>query len=188
MIENHILLASGSPRRSYLLTQLDLDFRVIVSNVEEVVPEGMPASDVPEYLAQLKGKSCVARLEENEILLAADTIVIHEDEILGKPVDQLEAKRILNRLSGGRHSVITGVYLTNLTKSTSFSVKTDVGLDQLSEAEIEYYVQKYQPLDKAGSYGIQEWIGWAKINRIEGSYSNIMGLPTREVFQALSNF
>ena len=188
MINKKILLASGSPRRAFLLNQLDIAHRIIISDVDEIVPDEMIVGEVPVYLAELKGNACLQQLATDEILLAADTIVVYENDIIGKPANQAVARETLRRLSGTSHEVISGVFLTDGRKKAAFSVATRVTIDTMTDAEIEYYVKKYQPLDKAGSYGIQEWIGWAKIERIEGSYSNIMGLPTRELFQALKGF
>ncbi len=183
-----ILLASASPRRSYLLDMLDVTFRVASSNVEEIIPPDMSGNEAPAYLAKLKGEACMHLLESDEILLAADTVVIHRNKILGKPASHYEARNILMQLSDEIHQVITGVYLSDGVKTISSSVATTVQVDRLSEDEIMYYIENYEVLDKAGAYGIQDWIGWAKIKSITGSYSNIMGLPTNKVYQLLSNF
>jgi septum formation protein len=188
MFKYKILLASGSPRRSFLLKELDLPHRIVISDVEEIVPDDMHYTQVPEYLARLKGNACLKQLKKNEILVAADTVVIHQNEILGKPKNQSDAAIILQRLSGEKHEVISGVFLTDGKTHKSFSVETGVLFDQMTSQEIDYYVKNYSPMDKAGSYGIQEWVGWAKIKRIEGSYSNIMGLPTQELYRALESY
>ena len=188
MREINLLLASGSPRRAFLLEQLDLSFRVMVSHVEEIVPDNMTNATAPIYLARLKGGALLDQIKPGEILLAADTVVIHNNEVLGKPENEAQAIQILSRLGGGYHSVLTGVYISDGIKHSTFGVETIVEMDKLTEQEAAYYVKKYKPYDKAGSYGIQEWIGWAKIKQIQGSYSNIMGLPTREVYAALSRF
>ncbi len=187
-MKHPILLASGSPRRAYLLEQLDIKFRIVVSDVEEIIPDNMQNRDVPEYLARLKGSPCLEQLQPGEILLAADTVVVFENTIIGKPQGKDEAAEILKQLSGNKHTVISGVFLSNKDKSLSFSVRTEVVFDVLKNEEIDYYINTYKTLDKAGAYGIQDWIGWSKIKRISGSYSNIMGLPTREVYQALADF
>ena len=188
MIDKSILLASGSPRRSFLMDQMDITFRVIRPDVEEIIPKGMDNLQAAEYLAALKGKACLNYLQSDEVLLAADTVVLMEDDIIGKPNSREQAIELLDKLSGDVHDVITGVYIANAERSISFSVTTRVEFDELSNAEIQYYIERYQPMDKAGAYGIQEWIGWCKIRRIEGSYSNIMGLPSRAVYQALMEF
>lgn len=188
MIKHKILLASASPRRSFLLEQMDLDFRVYSSDVDEIIPEHHPIEDVPAYLAKLKGEASAHERRANEILVAADTIVVFENEILGKPTHASGASETLQRLQGKFHQVISGVYMTNGRQEKILSVTTDVEMEAISQEEIAYYVNRYQPMDKAGSYGIQEWIGWAKVKSIKGSYSNIMGLPTREVYRALSDF
>lgn len=171
-----------------LLDEMGIGFRVVVPNVEEIIPVGMGVSDAPAYLAALKGRTIVDQLQANELLLAADTVVIHNGELLGKPADVEDAKRILRRLSGNKHDVISGVFISDGRKEVNFSVQTSVHFDPLRDDEIDHYIKVFKPLDKAGSYGIQDWIGWAKINHIEGSYSNIIGLPTREVFRAIQEF
>lgn len=188
MNKPQILLASGSPRRAMLLEEMDYAYRIIRPDVEEIIPENMPTEEAPAYLAQLKGQTVLSQLGANEILLAADTIVVLDGQIVGKPTNVDHAKETIKRLSGNQHHVITGVYLANSDRDLKFSVKTTVYFDDISDAETDYYISNYKPLDKAGSYGIQEWIGWTKIIRIEGSYSNIIGLPTREVYQALMSF
>ena len=188
MISKSILLASGSPRRSYLLSEMDVSFRTISPDVEEIIPDGMDKHQAAEYLAQLKGETCLPHLRDNELLLAADTVVIMGNEIIGKPQTHDDAVDLLTKLSGEIHEVISGVFIANHSKSVSFSETTVVEFDELTNPEIEYYIDRYKPMDKAGAYGIQEWIGWCKIKRIEGSYSNIMGLPTRPVYQALNGF
>jgi len=180
-----ILLASGSPRRSFLLDQMDITFRVFSSDVEEVIPDGMGYADVPSYLAALKGRASLSERRSDEILLAADTVVIYKNAVLGKPRDAQDAYMILKKLSGDVHDVITGVYLNDGKSEKTFSDTTKVEMSELSDDEIDYYTKTYKPSDKAGAYGIQEWIGWAKIKAIHGSYSNIMGLPTHLVYEEL---
>lgn len=185
----NLYLGSGSPRRKELLSFAGIPFTQKYIDVEELYPSDLEAEKVPEYLAHLKaeaGKQFLSAPED--ILLTADTIVIHKGEILGKPVDEEDAFNMLKRLSDEWHTVITGVVLTSLAKSHVFSARSEVLFDQISNEEIRHYIQQWNPLDKAGAYGIQDWIGWAKIKRIEGLYSNIMGLPVQMVYHALLKF
>jgi len=185
---SNIILASKSPRRKFLLEQADIKFEIKSSDVDETVPGHIPIRDSPEYLAKRKASFIHKQLNTEQIILAADTSVFISDSILNKPGDYQEARKMLSVLSGKTHDVITGVCLVNNQKQHSFSVLSIVHLDQLSEEEMDYYITEYKPFDKAGGYGIQDWIGWCKIRSIEGSYSNILGLPMREVYQALSEF
>lgn len=184
MIHTSIALASSSPRRLELLRSLDLTVRVVSVSHEEVIdPSWLPA-EVPTQLAIQKNRNALSHRKQKEVLVTADTIVLLGEEILHKPANNEEARRYLNRLSNTCHKVITGVCLST-DHEVSFTTTTKVWMSKLSPAAIEYYINKYQPLDKAGGYGIQEWIGWSHIHRIEGSYSNVMGLPTCEVFRFL---
>ena len=181
-----LILASKSPRRSHLLRQAGLPFRVQTQDVEENYPAEMPVDEVPVFLAQKKARAARVHLQkDNEIILAADSVVILDDTIYGKPTDEADAQRILRELSGREHRVITGVCLISQQQEVAFGDTTKVKFANLSEQEIEFYIHKYQPFDKAGSYAIQEWIGLCKIEKIEGTYANVMGLPVERVWKAL---
>ena len=186
--DHNILLASKSPRRSSLLKLAGFDFEINTLEVEESYPADLPVVEVPEYLAIKKAKGNRSLLSDDQIMITADTVVIYENEIFGKPRDASDAYNMLGRLSGNSHTVVTGVCILSAKKQISFSDSAIVSLATLSEAEIKYYVDTYQPYDKAGSYAIQEWIGICKINKIEGSYSNIMGLPMQKLYPALTEF
>lgn len=181
---NKLILASGSPRRKQLLAQAHIDFEVIAPNVDETNPEGMAGEEVPEFLAKKKANA-VAENYPNRDILAADTIVLLEDEIIGKPEDLNAAKAMLIRLSGKKHRVVTGVCLLQNGKEHSFSTTTEVYFRELSKAQIELYVEQYRPLDKAGSYAIQEFIGIVGIEKIVGDYYNVMGLPVGQIVPLL---
>ena len=183
-----IVLASKSPRRRELLAGLELEFTVESKDVEEIYPEGMPAEEIPVYLAQLKAAPYQGELDDNTLVITSDTIVLLNGEVLGKPTDADDAIAMLGKLSGAMHQVITGVCLTSAHKTHSFSTTTNVYFRHLSSEEIAFYVHAYKPFDKAGSYGIQEWIGYAAIERIEGSYFNVMGLPVQRLYQELLAF
>ena len=184
-----ILLGSKSPRRHSLVKELGFPVKIKTIEVEEIYPDELPVREVPEYLAKLKTQPYLKALEENELLITSDTVVILKDELLGKPRDNEDAKRMLNKLSGNSHEVITGVCMTLNGKTVSISDKTTVHFKPLTSAEIDFYVDKYSPLDKAGSYGIQEWIGYIGIKGIEGCYYNVMGLPVSAIHTALlANF
>lgn len=181
-----ILLGSGSPRRKELLSMMDIDFEAITLNdVEEVYPSMLKVDEVPTYLSRLKAQSYLDEIEPDTVLITADTVVILYDEILGKPKDETEAVDMLRRLSGAKHKVITGVSLTTTEGIRTFSETTIVEFDNIPEGEIAAYVKKYRPLDKAGSYGIQEWIGLTSIKKIDGCFYNVMGLPTRTLYREL---
>lgn len=183
-----ILLASNSPRRRELIKMLELPFRVVkLKEVEERYPEDMEPTEVPVFLSKLKASAYDEPLGD-DILLTADTVVVLGDEILGKPKDAEDAKRMLAGMAGRMHRVVTGVTLTSAHKSFSFSTFTDVYFSNLTPEEIEYYVDHFHPLDKAGAYGIQEWIGAVGIKKIEGSYYNVMGLPLHRLYEALKQF
>lgn len=180
-----IVLASRSPRRKELLEGLGYgDFRVVSLDCEEVYPSDLAVSSIAEYLSDLKA-SAYGDLSEDEILIAADTVVAFDDGVLGKPKDEAEAKAMLGRLSGRTHQVYTGVTLRFGAEKIRFTDKAEVTFGELSANEIDYYVSRYQPMDKAGSYGIQEWLGMAKIREIKGSFYTIMGLPTHRVYDVL---
>ena len=184
-----IILASASPRRAGLLRETGFHFSVRTRTVEEDYPPELPADQVPEYLALLKAQAQKDYLiKNNDVLITADSVVILNDRILGKPAGREEARTMLMALSGQKHRVITGVCLCSLSRQLSFSVCSTVTMANMDPDEIDYYIDTYQPYDKAGSYGIQEWIGFTHIQRIEGSYTNIMGLPMRELYAALKEF
>ena len=183
-----IVLASKSPRRQHLLKELGFDFRVQVSEVDEYFPPELGMTAIPEFLAELKANAVRANLPENSLVIAADTIVWKDETVLGKPANREEAIEMLQKLSDSQHQVITGVNIQSETKKLSFHAVTEVWFDELSEAEIEYYVDRFSPYDKAGGYGIQEWIGYVGIKKIEGSFYNVMGLPIHKVYQFLKNF
>ena len=188
MIEKKIILGSKSPRRRYLLAQADIPFDVMKFDFEEVFPEKLPVSEVAEYLAVQKARHAQTQISKEDLLITADTVVIYKDILFGKPKDMQDAFRILSTISGQKHEVITGVCLMSKEKCTSFSVSSFVYINEMSHQEIEYYINHYDVLDKAGSYGIQDWLGWCKIKKIEGSYSNIMGLPMAELYDAIQQF
>ena len=181
----NIILASGSPRRQNFFRELDIDFTIDVREVEEVYPaQRLKASEITDYLAKLKA-SAFNSLSEADILITSDTIVWKDGVAIGKPVDREDAKAMLNNLSGEMHQVITSVCFTGKNFQELIHETTNVWFKELSEEEIDYYLTNYQPYDKAGSYGIQEWIGYIGIDRLEGSYFNVMGLPTRLVYKTL---
>ncbi|PKQ68618.1 maf: septum formation protein Maf [Raineya orbicola] len=183
-----IILASASPRRRQLLAGLDIEFEVKTKEVSEDFSDEMPANQVPLYLAQKKAESFEAELQKNQLIIAADTIVSIEGKILNKPNSLQEARTMLEMLSGKMHKVITGVCLLSRQKKELFADITQVYFRSLSNAEIDYYVEHYKPFDKAGSYGAQEWLGMIAIERIEGSYFNVMGLPVHLLYEKLKNF
>lgn len=184
-----IILASKSPRRSQLLEQAGFSFEIKTKEVEENYPADLPAHDVAPYLAEKKAKECADFLtHENEILLTADSVVILDNVIYGKPIDFDDAKNILGKLSGRIHEVVTGVCLLSKNKKRVFFSISKVHFEKVSEEEIDFYLNKYKPYDKAGSYAIQEWIGLCKISKIDGTYSNIMGLPMEIVYRELMAF
>ena len=181
-----IVLASQSPRRRQLLEQAGLPFVVRAREVDESYPDDMPAHEVPVYLAQKKAAAMRDYLEHpDDILLTADSVVILDGTIYGKPTDATDARNILSKLSGRTHQVITGVCLTNAETTIAFGDLTLVTFATISTEEIEHYIHQYQPYDKAGAYAIQEWIGLCKIEKIEGTYANVMGLPVQRVWKAL---
>ena len=184
--KHRLILASASPRRRELLAACDLDFVLAEKfECEECYPADLAADKVAEYLSQLKSNAYPHTLCEGDILLTADTVVIVGGEILGKPKDSADAERMLKMLSGATHKVVTGVTLRTSSRTISFSAESLVSFRTLESEEIAYYIEKYRPLDKAGAYGIQEWIGYIGIEGIEGSFYNVMGLPTQRLYQAL---
>jgi len=184
-----LILASRSPRRSFLLQQAGFEFTVNAVDIDETdYPADLPAAEVAAYLARQKARAARHFITNNEIILASDSVVIVENEIFGKPVDYADAVRILKALSGRMHRVITGVCLLSNEQEEVFSDVAKVHFETLNDAEIDYYIRTYQPYDKAGAYAIQEWIGLCKISKIEGTYANIMGLPVHLVYQKLALF
>lgn len=180
-----IILASNSPRRKELLGGLGVDFEVkVLKGVDESYLESLPATDVAEYIAA--EKAAAYTVKDDELLITADTVVIVGRDILGKPADAADACGMLRELSGKTHQVVTGVCLTTSKEQRRFSVTTDVTFKQLSDAEINYYVDKYKPYDKAGAYGIQEWIGYIGVTALSGSYYNVMGFPVQRVYEELT--
>ncbi len=190
MLENyHIILASNSPRRRQLLGGLDIDFEVkVLPDIEENYPDSLPTADISVYIASEKAAAYQDLMNENDLIITADTVVVLGDEVLGKPVDLDDARRMLRELSGQTHQVITGVCLMTTKRQRSFAVTTDVTFKTLSDDEINYYVDHYQPLDKAGAYGIQEWIGYIGVTSLSGSYFNVMGLPVQRIYNELQQF
>jgi len=192
MIENlkeyKIVLASNSPRRKELLKGLEIDFEVITKNIDESYPNSLLAEKVPEYIAQKKADAMKDLLDERTIVITADTVVIVDKEILGKPHDKEDAYKMLSKLSSRTHIVTTGVVISSQRKNVSFSVSTEVTFAPLTSEEIEHYLEVYKPYDKAGSYGIQEWIGYIGIEKINGSYFNVMGLPVQRLYRELIKF
>jgi septum formation protein len=185
----NIILASGSPRRRQLMNELGLEFRVEPRPVEESFPNELTPEEAAEYLSRLKSDAFPSgEMALNELLITADTVVTLDGEMLGKPGSREEAVDILEKLSGKTHQVITGVTIKTREYSHTFSVTTDVDFKVLAKDEISFYIDTYQPFDKAGAYGIQEWIGHAAIERIEGSYFNVMGLPTHRLYEELISF
>lgn len=183
-----LILASSSPRRQQLMREVGFEFEVRLREVPEVFPDHLPAEQVPEYLACLKASVFKGDLQEDELLITADTIVSIHDKVVGKPRDREQAIGMLRELSGNRHTVISGLCLTTAREQKSCSVCTDVFFRELTEEEIVYYVDRYQPFDKAGAYGIQEWIGYVGIEKINGSFYNVMGLPVQTLCRQLKDF
>lgn len=185
----HLVLASNSPRRKELLSGIDMEYEVLtLPDIDESYPDDIPHEEIPEYLAKKKAAAYIPLMRDDTLLITADTIVLLHDRILGKPLDGEEAKQMLQDLSGDTHRVVTGVCLFSKQKQVCFSDTAHVTFGQLSDEEIDYYLEKYNPLDKAGAYGIQEWIGYVGVERIEGSYFNVMGLPIFKVYRELKQF
>ena len=188
-LENYrLVLASKSPRRQQLLRNLELEFDVRPADLDEVYPDELGMTAIPVYVAQMKADALKDTIQENELLITADTIVWKDDKVLCKPKTRDEAINMLRELSGNQHQVITGMHLQSQNKKVSFHAVTEVWFDEMSEDEIFYYVDKYKPYDKAGAYGIQEWIGYVAIYKIEGSFYNVMGLPVHKLYQYLKEF
>ena len=183
-----IVLASQSPRRKQLLEWAEIDFEIIVSSTEETYPATISMTEVPVYIARKKALAVKDALDENRTILAADTIVLLNDRVMGKPADRHEAIDMLMQLSGNKHQVITGVVIMQGNRETAFSDTTEVLFHRLSKEQIVFYVDNYKPYDKAGAYGIQEWIGVIGIHSVKGDFYNVMGLPVSRVVQALNSF
>ena len=182
-----LILASGSPRRQQFFKDLDLDFEIRLKEIEEIFPPELKAEEITNYLAELKASAFEGELKLNEILITSDTIVWHNNKALGKPKDAQDAFEILKSLSNATHEVITSVCFKTNTETTVMFEVTKVTFSELSDEAIKYYIENYKPFDKAGSYGIQEWIGFVGVSKIEGSYANVMGMPTDKVYEYLSN-
>lgn len=182
-----LILASKSPRRQELLAAMDLQFQVLLKDVDESYPEGMNPAEIAIYISE---KKALAFTEErtDHLVITADTIVAYNGEILGKPEDAAHAREMLRKLSGTKHEVYTGVSLAHGSKMESFADMTEVFFKIVTAGQIEHYITNYHPFDKAGSYGIQDWIGFIAVEKIIGSYTNVMGLPTEKLYTALSNF
>lgn len=183
-----LILASGSPRRQQFFNDLDLDFEIRLKEIEEVFPDTLQGVEITNYLAELKAKAFENEIASNEILVTSDTIVWLNNKALGKPKDYNDAFEILKCLSNTTHEVITSVCFKTSDKTETIHDVTKVSFTTLSDDEIRYYLDHYKPFDKAGAYGIQEWIGLIGITKIEGSYTNVVGLPTEKVYQYLSKF
>ena len=183
-----VYLGSNSPRRKFLMEALGIQCEVLPSHMDEIIPDGMPAEEAPVYLAREKNNHIRANRNVDGALVTADTVVIHQSRILGKPKNREEAIAMLRSLSSTRHSVITGVCISSSDRSESFSSHTYVTFGELSLSEIDYYVTHYEVLDKAGAYGIQDWIGHAKVTKLEGSFTNVMGLPTESLYERIKSF
>ncbi|WP_367770637.1 Maf-like protein [Flavobacterium sp. WC2421] len=182
-----LILASGSPRRQQFFKDLELDFEIRLKEIEEIFPLELKAGQITDYLAKLKASAFEGELNENEILITSDTIVWHNNKALGKPKDKEDAFAILKSLSNSTHDVITSVCFKTNVKTEVISETTKVTFNELSDEAILYYIDNYKPYDKAGAYGIQEWIGFIGVSKIEGSYANVMGLPVDKVYEYLSN-
>ena len=181
-----IILASNSPRRKELLEGIDIPFEVrVIDGIDESYPDMLPTKDIAEYISKKKAVAYRQTMVSDELVITADTIVVLGSQVMGKPHNTDEACSMLRQLSGKTHQVITGVTLTTMERQVSFSVETDVTFKVLSDEEIEYYVSHYRPFDKAGAYGIQEWIGHIGVTGMSGSYFNVMGLPVQRIYEAL---
>ena len=182
-----LILASNSPRRKELLAGLGVPFEVrVLQDIDEHYPESLPVNEVARYIAKEKADAYRRIVAADELIITADTVVIVGDEILGKPIDEADAVRMLRLLSGRTHQVTTGVCLLTAEKERCFDVTTDVTFKTLTDEEIHYYVNRYRPFDKAGAYGIQEWIGYIGVTGLNGSYYNVMGLPVQRIYQELT--
>jgi len=183
----HIILASNSPRRRELLAGLGINFEVkVLPDIDENYPATLPVAEIAQYIAKEKADAYLRLMSPDDLVITADTIVVADDEVMGKPHDADDARRMLSKLSGRTHQVITGVCLTTVGEQRQFSVCTDVTFKDLTDEEMDYYIQTYQPFDKAGAYGIQEWIGYIGVTGLNGSYFNVMGLPVQRIYVELT--
>jgi septum formation protein len=182
-----LILASGSPRRQQFFKDLELDFEIRLKEIEEIYPPNLKREEITNYLAELKSSAFEGGLQENELLVTSDTIVWHNNKALGKPTDKQDAYDILKSLSNGTHEVITSVCFKTNLKTDLLHEITKVTFNELSDEAIHYYIDNYKPYDKAGAYGIQEWIGFIGVSKIEGSYANVMGMPVDKVYEYLNN-
>lgn len=184
-----IVLASNSPRRKELLGGLGIDFEVrTLQDIDESYPDSLRGEDIPKYISGKKAEAYLKQMSDDELIITADTIVYDNAQVLGKPKDAADAKRMLRQLSGHAHEVITGVSIVTKQKMVQFASTSKVIFAELSDEEIDYYVETYKPFDKAGAYGIQEWIGFVGVTGLEGSYFNVMGLPIQRLYTELKNF
>ena len=184
-----IVLASNSPRRKELLGGLDIPFEVrVLDGIDESYPHDLPTREIAGYISKKKADAYQVTMADDELIFTADTIVVLGEEVMGKPVDEEDARRMLHALSGRTHQVITGVSLTTRERQVCFSVETNVTFKTLTDEEIHYYITHYRPFDKAGAYGIQEWIGYIGVTGMNGSYFNVMGLPVQRIYEALKGF
>lgn len=182
----NVILASNSPRRRELLGGLGIEYQVMtIPGIDESYPESLKGEEIPIHISQKKAEAYLQQMQDNDLIITADTIVYQDGMVLGKPADEAEAIKMLQLLSGHTHQVITGVSVVTKQKVKSFAVTTQVTFASLTDEEIQYYVQHYRPYDKAGSYGIQEWIGFIGVTGIEGSYFNVMGLPVQRLYTEL---
>ncbi len=187
-IKYRVVLASKSPRRQALLKEIIPDFDIALRDIDEAYPATLKGAQIVEHIARAKADAFVNELADDQLLITADTIVWIDNQVLGKPKDSTDAIRMLNMLSGNMHTVYTGVCLLTTTRRRLFSTSTDVYFSKLSEPDIRYYVDNFRPFDKAGAYGIQEWIGYIGVERINGSYFNVMGLPVQKLYDELCQF
>ena len=188
MFNQKVILASQSPRRRELLHLAEIEFEVIVADTDESYPSGLSFNEIAIYIAKNKALAIAEKNNSNKIIIAADTIVVCDREVIGKPTDDVDAVKIISKLSGNKHTVITGVYIFNKSKEIFFADVTEVTFHSLTSSQINYYVKKYKPFDKAGAYAIQEWIGAVGIKNINGDFYNVMGLPISRVVAALEQF
>ena len=184
----NIILASQSPRRKQLLQELGYTFTQQSKNTDESFPESLPKKEIATYLSRKKAAAFEDEIKQGDLLIASDTVVLLKDQILEKPTDENDAFRMIQELSGKTHLVITGVCLKSVEKETAFSISTKVVFKELEDEEIWFYINNYKPFDKAGAYGIQEWIGQIGVERIGGSFYNVMGFPSKEVYEAIESF
>ncbi len=180
------ILGSGSPRRKELLAGIGVTFEIRTKDTEEVYPPDLKPREVPLYLAKLKAQPLLTDLADDEMVICADTVVILDNQIIGKPTDRDDAIRMLSRLSGQTHEVVTGVFIGNRERQLTAADSTTVTFGPLTQTEIEQYIDRYKPFDKAGSYGVQEWLGYVAVEKLVGSYTNVMGLPTHVVYRMIA--